>query len=221
MSSVAIAAAVVFMLATTVAAGIVCRKSEDVVTRGLVLALALFIIVTGLYLVFGPTGHLNATFTGRPRDAFNLCIVLAQDLQRSSSNWAIVSWVAALAASILSAVGGLVGSGRADGAASPPWYRAGAGVLLATVGSTLAATAAFSVARSNAASAAAAAATLALSEPTQQGMYQRCVAAKAQWLQTRADSLDQNPPPTPKGGQRSLDDGGHPAPAPSTTADSP
>jgi hypothetical protein len=207
MSGMALAAVIAFMVVTIAVASMAWSKSREPVTRGFVLALSSLIVVVCLYLVFGPTGRLNATFAGHPKQAFELCVSLEQDLQRSSSNWAIVSWIAALAASLFSAVGGLVGSGRSDGAPSPPWYRAGAGVLLATVGSTLAATAAFSVARSNAASAAAAAATLALSEPTEREMYRRCVAAKAQWLQTRADSLDQNPPPTPKGGQRSLDVG--------------
>jgi len=193
------------MLAMLVATSVASSKTRDAVTLGFVLILAMLVFFGCAYLVFGPMERLNATFAGTPKEAFNLCVSLQQDLERSSANWAIVSWVAALSASILSAVGGLGGPGRSDRAPAPPWYRAGAGVLLANVGSTLAATAAFSVARSNGASAAAASATLALSKSNQLEMYQRWVTAKALWLQTRAGSLDQNPPPSPRGGPRLLE----------------
>jgi hypothetical protein len=141
--------------------------------------------------VAGPRGPIDASSA----DAAAMCVRLARDLQSASSNWAIASWVIGLLATLLSVLGGIVGQGPAGS----PWYQRGAGVLLASVGSILSATAAYSVARSNAASSAAAAATLALGEPDRASAYRKCLDAKAQWLASRTDSLDQSPPPATKG----------------------
>jgi hypothetical protein len=125
-----------------------------------------------------------------------MCLRLSAEFQRTSSRWAGFSWMAAVLATILSAAGGIIGSGREG---ESRWYRRGAGVLLASLGSTLAATGAYSVSRSNAASSAAAATTLALREESPARVYAACLEARAQWLQSRVDSLDQGPPAGPKG----------------------
>ncbi len=135
-------------------------------------------------------GRINPTSA----DSEKMCVELARDFQETSSRWAIASWSIAIVATLLSAIGGLVGRGAED---EKRWYRLGAGVLLATVGNSLAATAAYSVARSNAASTGAAAATSALTAKDSVERYRRCIAAKSQWLESRSDSLEQNPPSQP------------------------
>ena len=137
----------------------------------------------------------QGTVAANSAEAGTMCMGLAADFQQTSSRWAIASWALALVASLLSAIGGLVGRGQDN---ETRWYRLGAGVLLATFGSSLSATAAYSVARSNAASAAAGAATAALAAGDPSEQYKRCIMAKAQWLESRTDALDQTPPPQPK-----------------------
>jgi hypothetical protein len=124
-------------------------------------------------------------------DGAKTCADFSKNLQKTSSNWAATGWTAGILAGLLSATGGIVGTGP-DNAR---WYRKGAGVLIATLGGSLAATSAYSVSRSNAASSAAASAASALSLESDRQMYQQCATARASWLDSRAESLDQSPPP--------------------------
>jgi hypothetical protein len=119
------------------------------------------------------------------------CLALTKDFQQESSKWSILAWIAAVAGTVLTTTGGILGAGAKE----DPWYRRGAGVLLASLGASLAAGSAVSVSRSNAASTAASAAVLAVTETKDEERYFQCARAKAAWLQSRPDSLDQTPPP--------------------------
>jgi hypothetical protein len=149
-----------------------------------------FIAAQALAFLYGNTP--KALVQLDPANARHMCSQIAEELQRSSSNWAIVGWQLALVSALLGAIGGLVGRGSPT---ETRWYRIGAGALLATLGTSLSATAAVSIARSNAASSAAAAATFALKVKDDTQAYEKCLDAKAQWLESRVDSLDQLPPP--------------------------
>jgi hypothetical protein len=169
------------------------RPTATPLRASLLLAVALVAIASLAFAMAGNDAR-GPLFT-TPEAAGKMCLGLATDLQRTSSRWALASWGLALTATLLSAIGGLVGRGP-DG--ETRWYRVGAGMLLATLGSSLSATAAYSVTRSNAASAAGAAATRALGEPDALERYKLCLEAKSRWLESRADSLDQSPPQTPQ-----------------------
>lgn len=145
-----------------------------------------------------------------PAQARGMCLRIAEEMQRSSSNWAIVGWQLALVAALLGAIGGLVGRGSPT---ETRWYRIGAGALLATLGTSLSATAAVSIARSNAASSAAAAATSALKAADDEQAYEKCLEAKANWLESRVDSFDQLPPPGKRGEHTASSASGGAAPA--------
>jgi len=149
-----------------------------------------FVAAQALAFLYGNTP--TALVQLDPASARQMCRQIAEELQRSSSNWAIVGWQLALVSALLGAIGGLVGRGSPT---ETRWYRIGAGALLATLGTSLSATAAVTIARSNAASSAAAAATFALKVKDDTQAYEKCLDAKAQWLESRVDSLDQLPPP--------------------------
>src|SRR4051812_30051314 len=144
-------------------------------------------LLFGLVYLFVIHPAVRGTVSASPERSAEMCLTMAAEFQRASTNWSITSWAAGIISALLSAIGGSVGSGVPD---EKRWYRRSLGVILATVGSSLAATAAYSVARSNAASSAAASATVALAQTDPAQRYTQCIDAKAQWLQSRADSLD-------------------------------
>jgi hypothetical protein len=162
--------------------------------RSLALGAVVVVLLAGLACTIGGAEHVQANVApfAKSTAAAN-CAAIAADLQVTSSRWAVASWLSGILAALLAVIGGILGQG-ADPEA--PWYRRGAGVLLATLGTALASTSAFSVSRSAAAGDAAAEATLALGSRDPYELYGLCLAAKAEWLRSRAESLDQTPPPS-------------------------
>jgi hypothetical protein len=129
-------------------------------------------------------------------DGAAACKQLSEDLQQTSSNWAVAAWAAGIVGGLLTALGGIVGAGQEK----DHFMRRAAGVLLATLGSSLAATAAYSVSRSNAASTAAASASMGQTESDDVARFNSCLKARAEWLDSRVDSLDQAAPPQARKG---------------------
>ncbi|MES1204738.1 MAG: hypothetical protein ABUS79_02260 [Pseudomonadota bacterium] len=151
----------------------------------------------------GSRGDIPA-YTKDQGDA--ICKDFSTELQLVSSKWALVSWLAGIVGTACAVSGGIVGTGK-DG---DKLRRRVAGVLLASLGSVLAATSAYAVSRSSAASDAASASTTARRKAQDYDRFLDCLDARAAWLQSRAASLDQTPPPSPdKSRQPQSASGGH------------
>ncbi len=136
-----------------------------------------------------------------------ICKDFSEDLQLVSSKWALVSWLAGIVGTACAVSGGMVGAGKD----TDKLRRRVAGVLLASLGSALAATSAYAVSRSSAAGDASASATSARRQPQDHDRFLGCLDARAAWLESRAASLDQAPPPSPDKAARPQqgESGGH------------
>ena len=142
---------------------------------------------------FISTGEIPA-YDSKAGNGDDICRVFSQKMQGTSSKWAGLAWTAGIIGTLSSLLGGILGAGKD----TDKLYRRSAGVILASLGSLLAATSAYSISRSSAASNAAAQATRARGEATDVTRFVKCLEARAQWLESRAASLDKTPPPGPK-----------------------
>ena len=159
--------------------------------------------IIGLYYFSGlasldvPLDHQFIPY--QPGRGVALCQKLAVGMQERSTLWSVASWLMSFFSVVLLSVGGIIGSGPENAR----WWRKGAGVLLATIGGTLAASSAFAVARSTAAASASANAIVALYDTQtharlvdDEESYIRCLEAKVLWLRSRSEALAQLPLPS-------------------------
>jgi hypothetical protein len=167
------------------------RRSRAVIAT--VFALLLLSLAAVSSCGFISTGHIPAYNSTNP-NGDEICGDFSQKMQGTSSKWAALAWTAGIIGTMGSLLGGILGAGKD----TDKLYRRSSGVILASLGSLLAATAAYSISRSSAASDAAAAATRARAEPDDHARFVKCLNARAQWLESRAASLDKTPPPGPK-----------------------
>lgn len=135
----------------------------------------------------------------QPGRGVALCQKLASGMQQRSTLWSVASWLMSFFSVVLLSIGGIIGSGPENAR----WWRKGAGVLLATIGGTLAASSAFAVARATAAASASANAIVALYDTQSHARladdeesYIRCLEAKVLWLRSRSEALAQLPLPS-------------------------
>ena len=135
----------------------------------------------------------------QPGRGVALCQKLAAGMQERSTLWSVASWLMSFFSVVLLSIGGIIGSGPENAR----WWRKGAGVLLATIGGTLAASSAFAVARATAAASASANAIVALYDTQtharladDEESYIRCLEAKVLWLRSRSEALAQLPLPS-------------------------
>lgn len=135
----------------------------------------------------------------QPGRGVALCQKMAAGMQQRSTFWSIASWLMSFFSVVLLSIGGIIGSGPENAR----WWRKGAGVLLATIGGTLAASSAFAVARATAAASASANAIVGLYDTQphiriadDEESYVRCLEAKVLWLRSRSEALAQLPLPS-------------------------